>query len=344
MSDKKAKYSNVKIIESNDARVVVQWRYGLVDVLGNFAFEDPNTGWGDWTNETYTIYPDMVGVREDKLLSNAPNAAHEWQESMMVLAPGQRPSDVLNYEALSLANIKGESKTYSWEHEIPPHLPPYPENPVAQVINTKSEYRPFSVIRPQDNPGIDTYSGEIRRDVDVFPWWNHWPVAPRPTDGRYAQFADRAAHASISHWWWDAFETTDRSMTKLMLTGMTDKPVEELIPLAKSWSNPAEIEVIQSHTIAVYKPEERAYHIIPDENGEDLDVVLLGSEDSPVINPAFVIRNWGDNEVELRINDKLIERGKDFRYGFRENLESTDLIVWFRIETNERITFSLKSQ
>jgi len=344
MSDKKAKYSNVKIIESNDARVVVQWRYGLVDVLGNFAFEDPVTGWGDWTNETFTIYPDMVGVREDKLLSNAPNAAHEWQESMMVLAPGQRPSDVLNYEALSLANMKGESKTYSWEHEIPPHLPPYPENPVAQVINTKSEYRPFSIIRPQDNPGIDTYSGEIRRDVDVFPWWNHWPVAPRPTDGRYAQFADRAAHASISHWWWDAFETTDRSMTKLMLTGMTDKPVEELIPLAKSWSNPAEIEVIQSHAIAEYKPEERAYHIIPDENGEDLDVVLLGSEDSPVINPAFVIRNWGDNKVELRIDDKSIERGKDFRYGFRDSLESTDLIVWFRIETNERITVSFKSQ
>ena len=92
-------------------------------MLGTFAFEDPNTGWGDWTNETYTIYPDMVGVREDILLSNAPNAAHEWQESMMVLAPGQRPSDVLNYDALSLANIKGEAETYSWEHETPPHLP-----------------------------------------------------------------------------------------------------------------------------------------------------------------------------------------------------------------------------
>ena len=113
MSDKKAKYSSVKIVESNDARVVVQWRYALVDVLGTFAFEDPITGWGDWTNETFTIYPDMVGVREDMLLSNAPNAAHEWQESMMVLAPGERPSDVLNFEALSLANIKGESTTYS---------------------------------------------------------------------------------------------------------------------------------------------------------------------------------------------------------------------------------------
>jgi hypothetical protein len=32
MSDKKAKYSTVKIIESNDARVVVQWRYALGNI------------------------------------------------------------------------------------------------------------------------------------------------------------------------------------------------------------------------------------------------------------------------------------------------------------------------
>ncbi|UCE08232.1 MAG: LamG domain-containing protein, partial [bacterium] len=219
MSDKQAKYSTVKIIESNEARVVVQWRYGLVDVLGTFAFEDPETKWGDWTNETYTIYPDMVAVREDKLLSNAPHAAHEWQESIMVMGPGQYPEKVLEYAALSLANINGEKKTYSWEHETPPFLPPSPKNPVIQIVNTRSEYNPFSILRPQDNPKIDIYAGEIRRDVSVFPWWNHWPVAPRPTDGRYAQFADRASHASLSHWIWEAYKSTDRSMTKVMLNG-----------------------------------------------------------------------------------------------------------------------------
>ena len=41
MSDKRNTYSNVKIIENNDARVVVMWRYGLVDNFNNFAFQDP---------------------------------------------------------------------------------------------------------------------------------------------------------------------------------------------------------------------------------------------------------------------------------------------------------------
>ncbi len=341
MSDNKAKYSSVKIVESNDARVVVQWRYALVDVLGTFAFEDPITGWGDWTNETFTIYPDMVGVREDMLLSNAPNAAHEWQESMMVLAPGERPSDVLNFEALSLANIKGESKTYSWEHETPPHFPPYPEEPVVQVVNTKSKYRPFSALRPQDDPGIDIYSGEIRREVDVFPWWNHWPVAPRPTDGRYAMFEDRAAHASVSHWLWEPFKVTDRSMTKLMLNGMTDKPVEEMIPAVKAWSNPAEIILSAEGHRASYTPEEKAYTIILSEEVSSLDFSLIGTEDSPIVNPAFVIENWGNAGLELTVNGEKIERGKDFRYGLRESLDNRDLIVWYRMEAEERMEFSL---
>ncbi len=344
MSDKKAKYSSVKIVESNEARVVVQWRYALVDVTGIFAFEDPVTGWGDWTNETFTIYPDMVGVREDLLLSNAPNAAHEWQESMMVLAPGQRPSEVLNFEALSLANIKGESKTYSWEHEIPPHLPPYPEEPVVQVVNTKSEYHPFSALRPQDDPGIDIYSGEIRRDVDVFPWWNHWPVAPRPTDGRYAMFEDRAAHASVSHWLWDPYKVTDRSMTKLMLNGMTNKPVEELIPVVKAWSNPADIILVEKSHSASYTPEEKAYTINLSGEVSSLDFTLKGSEDSPIVNPAFVIENWGNAGLEIMVNGEKIERGKNFRYGLRESLDNRDLIVWLRMESEEEGKFSLQKK
>ncbi|GIR18301.1 MAG: hypothetical protein CM15mP32_4880 [Flavobacteriaceae bacterium] len=102
-------------------------------------------------------------------------------------------------------------------------MPGEPDNANIKRINTKSKFKPFSIIRPIDNPTYDIYAGEIRRDVSVFPWWNHWPVATKATDGRYAQFSDRPAHSSLSHWHWDAFEMTDNSITKLMLIGMTDK-------------------------------------------------------------------------------------------------------------------------
>jgi hypothetical protein len=340
MSDKKAKYSHVKIIESNDARVVVLWRYALVDVLGTFAFEDPTTGWGDWTNETYTIYPDMTGVRHDVILSNAPNAAHEWQESMIVLGPRQRPEDLLEYGAVTIANMKQEHKTYSWEHGVPPETSEDFDQGIIQVINTKSEYRPFSVIRPQDFEYMDFYAGEIRRDVSVFPWWNHWPVAPRPTDGRYAMAGDRAAHSSLSHWFWKAYETTDRSVSKIMLNGLTNKKAEELVTLTKSWSNPAEINVDNGAT-AEYDPAQLAFVINVSEGTKKLRATIKGNDDSPVFNPAFVINNWGEKDVkEIMVNGKRLSQNKDLRVGFRESAHSRDLIVWFRMEATSEQTFS----
>jgi len=342
MSDKKAKYSTVKIVESNAARVVVQWRYGLVDVVNTFAFEDPDTGWGDWTNETFTIYPNMIGVRKDMLLSNAPRAAHEWQESIMVMGPGQRPDEVLEFAALSLANIKGQSHTYSWEHETPPDMPEKPGQHNIQTVNTKSKYRPFSAIRPQDNPEMDIYAGEIRRDVCVFPWWNHWPVAPRPTDGRYAMFDDRASHASLSHWIWDAYETTDASMTKIMLNGLTDKSAEELVPLTRSWANPPKLRIVGSgFRNEGYDPTDLAFHLTCKNGAKPLTMKIAASQESPIVDPAFVVNNWGYDSADLQVNGRTIEQGKDFRVGHRERLDGTDLIVWFRFEATEPVTIRL---
>jgi hypothetical protein len=71
MSDKQCRHSHVRIIESTDARVVVHWRYALVDNWYNMAKVDELTGWGDWTDEIYTIYPDMVAVRQVTLHSTS---------------------------------------------------------------------------------------------------------------------------------------------------------------------------------------------------------------------------------------------------------------------------------
>ncbi len=339
MSDKQARHSYVKILEKNEARVVVQWRYALVDNWYKFAFFDPATDRGDWTNETYYIYPDMVAVREDVLLSNAPRAEHEWQESMVVPGPGQAPADLLEFAALTLGNDNGEFHTYSWEHETPPHLPPLPKNPNIQLVNMSSKYKPFSILRPEDKPSIDVYSGEIRREVSVFPWWNHWPVAQKPTDGRWAQFADRPSHSSLSHWFWGEYAMSDRSMTKLMLTGMTDKSAEDLLPLARSWYNYPKIKGPENLK-AAYDQTQRAYIITPDNNADDLEFRIEASNESPAINPAFVISDWGLKNVELELNGEKIERGKNFRFGKIDKLDGADLVVWIQFESNE--SFQIK--
>ncbi|MGB5848013.1 MAG: LamG domain-containing protein [Ignavibacteriaceae bacterium] len=336
MSDKQTRYSHVMVLESNEARAVVKWRYALIDNWDSFAFFDPTTRWGDWTEETFYIYPDMVAVREDALYSNAPRAEHEWQESMVVPGPGQRPEDLLEYAALTLGNTKGEFHTYSWENDTPPHFPPAPKNPNIQLVNMKSEWKPFSILRAQDNPSIDVYSGEIRRDVSVFPWWNHWPVAQKPTDGRYAMAADRPSHSSLSHWFWDAYNVTDNSMTKLLLTGFTNKTAEELLPLAKSWENPPEITAANGLEIK-YDQVERAFNIKADNGVDEINFELAATKDSPVLNPAFVITDWGRDGIELYVDNEKINKGKDFRIGYEQKLDDVDLVAWIKYYSEEMI-------
>jgi len=113
-----------------------------------------------------------------------------------------------------------------------------PKNASIHWVNTKSQYKPFVIVRPQDNPVWDIYAGEPRRDVSMFPWWNHWPTAQKPSDGRYAVDSDLASHSFLSHCRWGPCAQTEDSMTKIMLDGLTDKSAAELVPMAKSWSTP----------------------------------------------------------------------------------------------------------
>ncbi|UCE38850.1 MAG: hypothetical protein JSW00_06400, partial [Thermoplasmata archaeon] len=165
----------------------------------------------------------------------------------------------------------------------------------------------------------------------------------KPTDGRWAMFADRPSHSSLSHWFWDEYDMTDRSMTKLMLTGMTDKTAEELLPLARSWYNPPAIKK-SVNLKASYDQAQRAYILSMEDESKNIEFTIAASKESPVVNIAFVIRGWGENDLTLKINGQNISRGKNFRYGRIDNLESNDLIVWIRYESILPIKIMLSSR
>ncbi|GAH06669.1 unnamed protein product, partial [marine sediment metagenome] len=105
--------------ESNDARVIVHWRYALIDTHYRQARVDPITKWGDWSDEYYIIYPDGVGIRDITLHSSQPMEPHEFQESIVIIGEGMTPEDVYDLEAVTFFNMKGESYTYSWEIASP---------------------------------------------------------------------------------------------------------------------------------------------------------------------------------------------------------------------------------
>jgi hypothetical protein len=345
MSDKQCRFSQVKILESSPARVVVHWRYAPVDVNYTPAYVDPETGWADWTDETHILYPDGIGVRKVTAYTSGPMSRREWHEGIVVMGPGMSPETALDPAGLTLVNESAETHTYSWEKATPPKKPAEPANANIQLINTRSKYKPFTAVRSSDNPWFDVYSGEIRRDISIYPWWNHWPTAFAPSNGRFALAADRASHSSLTHIHWDAYASGPQWATKIMLQGMTDQPAAELAAITRSWDHPARLVLKSGNFIGgEFDPTDRAYHLETKKSpaSGSVDFTLAASKESPVYDVALVIMNWGQNSATLTLNGDQIPRGSKFRLGFRQQLNATDMIVWIQVQSMQPLKVTLK--
>ena len=365
MGDKRCEMSNVRLLESNDARIVIHWRYALSDIRGVVANANDDTGWGDWADEYYYIYPDAIGVRKQTLWTTRFNKPwHQYQETIFFNQPGTRPEDNVEIEALTLANMQGQSKTYSWAKGTPKAYPE-PTNANIQITNMKSLYRPFLIFEPGGVIGPFPY--RANKELSNFPWWNHWPVAQIANDGRCATGPDRPSHSSItistpvirrktganpnlvSSYTFKKKtapligEGIDYSV--LQLCGMTRGKVDDLLVLARSWVRPAELKISSdAFRSEGYNIDERAYHLEKkQEKSDTLEITLNASMANPIVNPAFVIKNWGQADAILKINGNSINRGKNFRFGHRHRIDTTDLVMWVKTESVKPVEIVISS-
>jgi len=143
---------------------------------------------------------------------------------------------------------------------------------------------------------------------------------------------------------WVPYFKDEYKVTRLMLHGLTDKNVEQLVPMAKSWTEPAKLDMkSDGFENKGYDPEQMAYVIEAHESGKNtsLEFTLGGTTNSPVIDPAIVIKNLNIKSFDLEINGKKISPGEDYRYGVENNLEGDYLVLWNRIESTHPVHFKL---
>ena len=91
-----------------------------------------------------------------------------------------------------------------------------------------------------------------------------------------------------------------------------------------------------------YEPAERAYVInYSNMTGQEyIDFKIEAGKENPIVNPAFIIKNWGSMDVTLKIDGIKIEQGKEFRHGYRKTPYSGDLIVWIKKKTEKPVRFT----
>lgn len=351
MSDKQSRYSHVNILESNNARAVVHWRYALAEVerLAG-AWTDPRTGWFEWADEYWTIYPDGVAIRKQVLHSGNPTRSHEWQETIILHQPGMKPEDDIHSDAITLENMQGETKTYTWKPRPagvfgPPDAPrgvTGPPDPNIQIVNLRSDWKPFQIV-PADGASADIYNNEDT--YFEFECWNHWPVAEIPSSDRPCVSNDRASHSSLSHLYWKLYAHDESTATKILMDGLTQRTPAELLPLAKSWLSPPNIQVeSSSYRSDGYDPTQRAFVAEKIASGatEPLIMTLAASSASPLFDPAIVIRNWGDAGARVKIDGRAVAAGKTLRIGHEAHLDGTDLVIWMERESTQSLRLEIQ--
>ncbi len=336
MGDKQCRYSHVRILESTPARCVIHWRYALAGIHNQIMHED-ETGWGDWTDEYWTIYPDGVGIRQQILHSDYFDTdTYQFQETILFNQPGTKPQDNLEMEAIQFADMDGQTAVYSWANGAPGSFPSPCHQPI-QLINIKARYKPFSIFQPERitkpfNFGwVEGYS--------TFPCWNHWPVSQIKSDGRNASSSDKPSHTSLTQISGKeqlVERGENNTVIARQMVGMTTDSILSLLPLARSWNYPPSIRVVEGDFISKgYDVYQRAYllerkSVQPD--GSPLRLVIEASQSSPVNNLILVINNWKQQEPEITLDADVLAKGKDYQYGYIPTLTGDKLILWIPLK------------
>ncbi|WP_375750505.1 LamG domain-containing protein [Vibrio sp. HN007] len=338
MSDKQHHYGHARIIENSPARVVVHWRYAQVfdDHMNNNY--DSSTGWGDWSDWYMYAYPDGVTAYEMIFWSSSLNNYVEWGESMLLLAPNEVPEDIIPFNN-TVENINQSSTTaWNWSKDwnTLDKLHNTGTKPQIQRINIKgSEYKPFTMV--------DDSTLEFWGPYNDFNRYSHWPVGQKKTHGEsdYGK-SSRVAHTSIlktappNRGYVNGRIASGTWRKNNRLEGMSNKNTNELRKLYRSWSQPPAM-YNTSGISGRYSKDERAFKLTS--SAEVMSFDVAASSANPLINPCFVIQNWGTkNEAIIKLDSSPVTGAKQgIVYGTNGN---PSMVIYLPItsETNTNIS------
>ncbi|GAG08135.1 unnamed protein product, partial [marine sediment metagenome] len=129
------------------------------------------------------------------------------------------------------------------------------------------------------------------------------------------------------------------------LYGMTEKPIDDLVVLARSWTQAPDLKVVSGNIKNLgYDMSQRSYKLenISSEVPQELEFLLCADEISPLMNACLYIKGWGDAGVELTVDGQNLVPGKDMELGYVRTITDSDLVVWITKTSNRPVRISLK--
>jgi hypothetical protein len=164
--------------------------------------------------------------------------------------------------------------------------------------------------------------------------YNHFPVNQARSDGRWAKTTDRPTHFMSSPCSDPVIHEDGNRLYWIGLYGMNGMNMPDLISFGRSWAYAPELSVIGIGYVSKgYDKAQRCYHLeSSNSKSRTVEFTLKGSKDSPVINPAIVVKNWNSNGAKILVNGK---ENRNCKVGINHQLDGDELVVY--ISLNEEV-------
>jgi hypothetical protein len=156
--------------------------------------------------------------------------------------------------------------------------------------------------------------------------YNHFPVNQARSDGRWAKTTDRPTHFMSSPCSDPIIHEEGNRLYWIGLYGMNEMKMNELVRFGRSWAYAPELSVAGMdlfQKVTTKKDVTRLKTTIPKPG--KVEITLKGSKDSPVINPAIVVKNWNSNGAKILVNGK---ENRNVKVGINHHLHGDDLVIY----------------
>lgn len=321
MSDMLCRFSNIRLIHSSPARILVHWRNASINVEYQWAKAN-EAGRGVWTDEYWTIYPDGTSIRHQLMHNPDGMKVIEMNQNEILHHPGQLTEELLYDDAVYTGNPAGELKAH-------------------RRLEARKAREEMNLLYTNLNASTKQFQiGEVGTRIDIHLYddlwwngWNHYPSQLIPSDGTVAFLYDRGGSSCPSTFREVRHKLDDTTTEAMQIYGLTQKQPSELLGLNRYWNFHPEISDVRGSEYIGFVKAERAYYLSRNDVS-GLFFKVMASKDSPVVNPAFVIKNFaGDAErLEVLINGvrKTVEKGTE-----TDEDGNVNLVVWMEYESAE---------
>ena len=365
--DRLLRWTKAEIVESNKARVIVRWRYVLADPEYRWWSMDPIEK--PYVDEWYCFYPDGIGVRK---VTYTPITTTKYEtgwngisELGVVRRGGVKPSEIIEQKAVSILNLDGKRVDYSWD--LSKDQPPakrdedtknWPE--AICRINLKNRPAVFEVFAQGEDAYKKTFpapfkdwsgnygedwafetkgGNEFEGDFGVF---SHWPISKMPheepdkTKGKYIREPGHTPLLPVA-----GHPKVKGPTTWAMLVGMSGSGESQYVrDRTSSWISPGDATMIDENAEFVENDYyQRALVFETDKSDRGCHFTMYPKiMSSIVINPVFIIRNWGNFPVSINMNGKTLKEDLDYRYA----IEGDSAVIWVKARFSGLTTFLIK--